>query len=440
MKLVLGKKLSIGLVAILIPFLGNAQEQPESIQLTLEEAIEIALNDNPSVIIAGQEVEKKDYAKKEVLGNLLPTIDAVGQYTYTIKKQSMAFGGQTIEMGVENQWVGGFTASMPIIAPTLWKSINLTNKDMQLSLESARASKIDAVTQVKNAFYAVLLSQDSYEVFKRSYENAISTYEDVKHKYENGIVAEYDMIRSNVRVKSLEPNMIQAENAVNLTKMQLKVLMGVNLDVDIQPIGSLKDYENKMYADYLDRDTNLESNSDLKQFDIQNEMLKQNLGLQKAEFLPYLGLSGAYQWLAMNEDFKITGNDYNAFSNIVVSLQIPIFSGGSRVNKIKQTKVSLSQMQTQREDLVRNLQLAVRNYQDAMNKNIEAAAAAKEGVSEAQKGYEIISKMYDTGMATMLEVNEADLARVNAGLQYNQAIYDYLNSKANLDKVLGTDF
>ena len=440
MKLVLGKKLSIGLMMILISFLGKAQENLTPIELTVEKAIEIALSDNPSVIVAGQEIQKKDYAKKEVLGSLFPKIDAVGQYTYTIKKQVFAFQDQQMEVGTSHQWTGGFSASMPIIAPTLWKSINLTQRDIELAVESSRASKINAVSEVKNAFYGVLLSQDSYDVFKRSYDNAIQNYIDVKHKYENGIVAEYDMIRANVRVKSLEPSMIQAENAVNLSKMQLKVLMGLNMDIDIQPVGKLVDYESRMYGDYLNRDTTLAANSDLKQFDIQNKILKETLGLQKAEFLPSLSLSSVYQWVALNEDFSINKNDYSPYSNLVVSLSVPIFSGGSRINKIKQTKISLAQMKTQREDLVRNLQLATRNYMDAMNKSIEAAAAAKEGVSEAEKGYVIANRMYDTGMGTMLDVNDADLARVNANLQYNQAIYDYLSSKANLEKVLGIEY
>ncbi len=437
MKSVLIKKVCLGWIAVFFFFPGKAQEIP--IQLTLEKAIEITLDANPSIKVANREIEKKNYAKKEVLGGLFPKIDASGQYTHTIKKQVFAFQDMQVEVGTSNQWTGGFTASLPLIAPTLWRSINLTERDVELAIESSRASKIDAVNLVKNAFYTVLLARDSYNVYKRSYDNAKENYENIKHKYENGLVAEYDMIRANVRVKSIEPNMIQAENGVNLSLMQLKVLMGIDIATNINPMGELANYEMGMYGELLRQDTALTDNSDLKQFDIQKKILNENLKLQKAEFLPTLAVTGLYQWVALNEDFSITKNDYSPFSTVGLSLSIPIFSGGSKVNKIKQTKISLAQMEMQRTDLIRNLQLAVRNYADAITKSVEAAAAAKEGVSEAEKGYQIALKMYDTGMGTMLDVNDADLARINAGLQYNQAIFDYLSAKSNLEKVLGRE-
>ena len=71
-----------------------------------------------------------------------------------------------IEVGRDNNWTTGFNASMPLVNATLWKSLSISALDVELSIEQARSSKISIVYQVKNSFYAVLLPNDSYRVFK----------------------------------------------------------------------------------------------------------------------------------------------------------------------------------------------------------------------------------------------------------------------------------
>ena len=86
----------------------------------------------------------------------------------------MDFGGEsnTIEVGSDNQWGAGVNLSLPLVAPALWKSMQLTEIDIQLASEAARASKITLINSVKNAYYALLMAQDSYYVLKASYDNA----------------------------------------------------------------------------------------------------------------------------------------------------------------------------------------------------------------------------------------------------------------------------
>lgn len=152
-----------------------------------------------------------------------------------------------IEVGRDNNWNLGFNASMPIVNAALWKSLSISAVDVELAIEQARSSKIAMVNQVKKGYYGVLLANDSYRVFKESYDNAMENYLDIKHKFEQGTVAEYDLIRANVTVKNSEPNMLQAENALVLAKWQLKALLGMDLDINIECEGQLTDFE-KIYS------------------------------------------------------------------------------------------------------------------------------------------------------------------------------------------------
>lgn len=489
-RLVVNKKV-ICAVCLILPSLAfrmQAQEQP--LVLTLDQALEIAMSENPTVRVAEQEIEKKKYAKKGSYAALFPQINFSADYSRTLKKQVMYMDGDAfdigsmlgpvtepiikgadktiadmvpgykpgtlqdnidantpppvvssgdggISVGRDNNWSLGFNASMPLINASLWQSLKISGQDVELAIEQARSSKIDMTNQVKQSYYSVMLANDSYRVFKESYDNAMENYLDIKKKYDQGLVAEYDLIRADVSVKNLEPNMLQAENAVVLAKWQLKALLGVDLEMPIECVGMLSDYESELFGDYLAIDTTLANNTSLRQLDIQYDQLRTNLKLQKYDYLPTLSLSALYNWSSMNNDFKFKNYQWNPYSTIGLSLSIPIFSGGSKLQKINQTKVTMSQMGLQREDLQRNLQLATKQYIDNMNTCLKRYDAAQKGVSQAERGQMIAQKRYDTGAGTLLELNDAELALTQSKLNFNQAIYDYMVSKAELDKIIG---
>nr|WP_308596015.1 TolC family protein [uncultured Parabacteroides sp.] len=456
MKLFLMTKKMIWIVIALLPSLPfpSAKAQ-DTLVLDIGKALEIALSENPTVKVANKEIQKKKYAQKGSYAALFPQVSFAADYNRTLKKQVMYMDGfdmgsteipgmedmpnmdEGIEVGRDNNWNLGFNASMPIVNATLWKSLSISAVDVELAIEQARSSKIAMVNQVKKGYYGVLLASDSYRVFKESYDNAMENYLDIKRKFEQGIVAEYDLIRANVTVKNSEPNMLQAENALVLAKWQLKALLGMDLDINIECKGQLTDFEKDLFGDFLSTDTTLANNTDLKQMDLQAKQLENTLTMQKFDYLPTLSLTGLYQWTAMNNDFKFKDYRWNPYSMVGVSLSIPIFSGGSKFYKIKQTRNSLEQLNLQREDTQRNLQLAIKQYIDNMNTCVKRFDASQKGVEQAERGYMISQKRYDTGAGTLLEMNDSELALTQAKLNFNQAIYDYMVAKADLEKVLG---
>lgn len=443
-------------VMIILPSLAFAPvKAQDTLVLDMEKALEIALSENPTIKVANKEIQKKQYAQKGSYASLFPQISFGADYNRTLKKQVMYMDGfdmgsteipgmenmpsmdEGIEVGRDNNWSLGFNASMPIVNASLWKSLSISAVDVEMAVEQARSSKIAMVNQVKKSYYGVLLANDSYRVFKDSYDNAMENYLDIKRKFEQGTVAEYDLIRANVTVKNSEPNMLQAENALVLAKWQLKALLGMDLDMNIQCEGQLSDFESNLFGDYLSTDTTLDNNTDLKQMDLQAKQLEKTMTMQKFDYLPTLSLTSMYQWTAMNNDFKFKNYMWNPYSMIGVSLSVPIFSGGSKFYKIKQTKNSIEQLNLQREDTQRNLQLAIKQYIDNMNTCVKRFDASQKGVEQAERGYMISQKRYDTGAGTLLEMNDSELALTQARLNFNQAIYDYMVAKADLEKVLG---
>ena len=453
----------------------QSQSQPDQLlTLDLKTAVGIALNENPTIKIADMEIEKKDYSKKETIAGLFPRIDAAASYSRTIERQTMymdseAFdigamfapiyntigqlhpgfqppqtggssssSGETgMKVGTDNTYSLGFSASLPIIAPQLWKSVQMSSADIEQAVEAARSSRLSMVNQVEKAYYNLLLAQNSYDVIKMSYDNAKLNATDYKNKFEQGTASEYDVLRAEVQVRNLEPSLLQSENGVKLSKLQLKVLMGIDMSVEIEAADKLEDYEASMYEETLNIDTSLEQNTDLRQLDLQTAYLKKAVDVQRMAWFPTLSATANYNWISMSYGGMFDDFRWSPYSTVGLSLSLPIFQGGSRHFKIKQAKSNVLQLGLQRVSLKNTLSMQVQMSMDNIQKSIKQIASNKEGVRQAEKAYAIMQKSFEIGSATFIELNDADLALTNSRLSSNQAIYDFLAAKSELQLLLG---
>lgn len=433
-------------VLLISLILGGYTSAQDTLSLSLQQCIEIALDESPTIKIAEKEIERTDYANKEKMAGLFPAINASGAYTRTLKKQKLFFdipgmpsNPDGIEVGQDNSFAGVLSASMPIVSPTLWASLRMNEIDASLALESARSSKISLINSVTKAFYGVLLTQDSYKVFERTYQSSAENAKIIYNKYQQGAVSEFEWIRADVQLRNALTNLLSSESAVNMSKLQLKMLMGIGMQTAIQPQGKLADYESIVFEETLHLSSSaLDNNSDLNQFDIKAQQLKQSLEIQKTTWLPSLSANFNYQYMAMPND-DVAFKDYYWFptSSAGLTLSIPIFQGGAKHYKSKQLQVQMKTLEDQRENLKRSIELQAITFTDNMIKAIEKMESGKKALSQAEKALTISQKMYDVGVGTYLDITNAELGYVQAGLSYNQSIYDFMSAKADLEKILG---
>ena len=426
------------MVALALCSLGATAQ--ETLRLTLDKAIEIALSDNPTIEVADQTVELKRIADKETVMGLLPEASLSGAYTRTIKKQTMVMNGMKFQVGIPNQYQGGLTVSLPVFAPTLYKSMKLTKTDVELAVEQARASKQDLVNQVTKAFFQMLLAQDSHTVLEKSYAQAEANFNIVKAKYEQGKVSEYDKISAEVQMRNLQPSVISARNAVELSRLQLVVLMNIDPDMAFELDDNLADYEETVFAGVLTADsTSLNNNSTLIQMDMNTRMLQQTLSLNKQNFAPMVALQFNYMYTCMADNFKFKDYEWNPYSNVSLSVSIPLFKY-SNFSAVKKTNVQISQLMKNRDYTARQLEMQQQSYLNSMAASAEQVSSNKEAITQAQKGRDIAEKLYEVGRGTVLELNSAEVALTQARLTYVQSIYDYLTAKADLDKLQGKEY
>ena len=352
-----------------------------------------------------------------------------------------SLGGGGIEVGRWNSYSAGVTAAMPIINAQLWKSIKLSGMDVELAVEKARSSRLDMVTQVKQAYYAVLLAKEALDVYKEVYDNAVRNYEQTRLRYNAQKASELDFTRAKSTVASAIPNVYNAESSVILALWQLKAVMGVDLDQNIDVAGSLGDYASEMtYDQSLGEDISLEYNTTMRQLAIQAEQLAMNIKIQKLAYAPTLSANFAFMETAMTNDFKFSNYRWTPYSYVGLSLNIPVFSGGKRLNAVRQAKVQANQLGIQMDDTERQLKIGIRQYLNTMETQIKSFSAAEEAVNTAAKAYGIAEKSYNVGRSTITELNDAQLALTQARLGVSQTVYEFVVAKSNLEKIMGYDF
>ncbi|MBR5821103.1 MAG: TolC family protein, partial [Alistipes sp.] len=376
--------------------------------------------------------------KKGTYAALWPEISASATYQRYVKKQTFHIMDQTMEVGTTNNATVGIQAAMPLVNVQLWKSLKLSAMDVELAVEQARSSRIDMVEQVSKAFYQVLMAKDAYNVYKRVYDNAVENHKIVEKKYSVGAVSEYDFIRSQVTIANAEPNLLNAENSIVLALWQMKALLGMDLELDIDCEGSLADFEARMVSVYQ-AEGDMTNNTTLRQLEIQEKMLEQTLKVQRAANLPSLALSANYTYTAMDETLKVQHYRWNPYSVIGVSLNVPIFAGGKRRADINQAKLNLDNLELQRENIERQLRTALMQYQCNLQTNVKEYHASSENISQAKRGYEIAVKRYEIGGGTLVDVDNSQLAYTQAELSRSSAIYNYLINSVEIDKLIGAN-
>lgn len=434
--------------------------------LTLDQCIAIALSENPTIQVADMEIKRVDYSRGETLSQLLPQVNLGANYSRMLAKQVMymnmdGFGGgaggsddensnsetQTrkgagnengIKMGLDNSYQIGFSAAVPLIAPQLWKSMKLSDSQILQSVEQARASRLDLVNQVKDAYYTLMLATDSRAVVQESYDMAALTHETYRKQFEAGAASDYDVLRTSVAMKNIEPELMQADIAIKQARLQLLVLMGLDASTPIEVSGRLSDYEKNMFDEAMLLERDYSQNSTLVQNTLQTRMLRDALDVQRMAWFPTISASINYYWNSNSNGSPFKNFRWSNSSTFGLSLSMPIFTGGARLSRQRQAKVQLLESELQRENIERSVSMQLDLAIDNIRQNVRQITSTSESVAEAERAHDIMERSFAIGAASYLDLRDSELALTRSRLAYYQSIYNYLVANSQLELLRGT--
>ncbi|MBZ0199938.1 MAG: TolC family protein [Ignavibacteriaceae bacterium] len=439
-------KISLILLLLILPMNVKAQSNETPIVLTLDKAIDIALNKNYDIQLAQYDKLEADAQITEAYAGAYPDIKFNGQYTRNLKPQVLFLPPntpfnpgpttQTLSLGADNSYNIGASLSQTIYDPRLGTAITIAKKYNQYSELNSESTEDYVRADVKNAFYGVLLSRKLVDVNEQSYEVAKANYKNTTLLYQQGVSSEYDLLRSQVQLANVEPALIEAKNNYELSKNNLKNLLAIDLATPILVEGNFE--VDKISDALLLKSDNIlsERNPMLQSLAVQKEILDENIDIEKAAYLPTLKAFGNYNWQAEDNTFKF--KDYNWANTITVGLTLSynIFDGFERKAKIEQAEIDAKRLDVQKIQAEEGLKISLLQSKLKMNEALERINAQKQSVNQAEKALSIAQNRYSNGVGTQLEILDTQNSLTQTRINYERAVYDFLIAETEWERIL----
>lgn len=400
--------------------------------LTVEQAIATAFANSPEIRIAAEQVRKAGGALDEAVAGFRPNLSAGGTHVRQGPKTSVTLPGMgSVEIVPGEQT--SFTASLsaPIDAfgrlPRVKSVAGGALRIEQLKLQDT-AEKL--ILDVKTAFYNLLRAQGQEEVARAAVDAATQRLANTEARFRAGTVAKFDVTRAEVEVANLTQRLIEAGAAVETARAALNRQMGIDPDTPISVIGPdisippPEDPRPELVDEALKRRPILEAAR------AGVELGESSVRLERMGRKPFLSATGLYNYDVNTSGFSGANESWRA----ILDLRIPIWDGGITSARVEQAAAQAAAAR----DAVRQAELAValevRTAALDLQQAAKRAATTQKNVELAEEALRLANVRYEAGLATLVEVTDAESSLTQARVNLVNAKYDYATALARLQR------
>jgi|TARA_R100000479_G_scaffold28896_2_gene11478 outer membrane protein TolC len=421
----------------------NTTAQQE-VNLSLEEALALAKNGNIDISISNAQVDAANYAVKEAKGSVLPKLSADASYNRNIDRQVIflpeAFGmaGSATELGFDNDYRASLNLSLPIFSKANKSLQKIAQSQLLLQQETGRGIEQVVVSDIKNAYFTVLLLQEVVAVQQNRLANVLKIQTDIEKRLKQGQVTEYDLTAAQVQVATAQANLLEAQSNILPATNTLKLLIGIDTTIKLNLTAPLEIVENELLRSEALNEM-LNNNSQLKQLELEAQISENQLEATSAAYYPTLNAIGNYSYLAQADDFDISEYDWVQTSLVGLQLQIPIFNGNITKNRVAQAKIAKDITLERQQFAETQLSMQYNELRQNLQFSMERTEVQKTNMKLSEKALQLAQKRYQFGAGTFLEVNDAELTYTQARLNWLQAVSDYKTTFYNYQLLLGND-
>jgi outer membrane protein TolC len=404
------------------------------------------LERNKDLTTARLDIDKADARVNEAWGYALPSVDLSANYTRSLERPvfflpDFANSGSNktvpVKIGTEHSWGLTLSARQTVFNSTVIIGVGAAHVYSDVARELYRSKKLETISNVRKAFYGVLVASEARDLMRANLKNAGENLANVRTLSKQGLVSEYDELRASVGVENLRPEVIRAENGHALAIDALKSAMGIDPTEEIVVQGALQfqPVPEDRVATALDQVK--ETNAGLKALRLQIDVNQAFLNVERSNYLPTVSAFGNLQYQAAKNTFGVSTNDFFRSSQVGLNLTFSLFQGLQTNARVDQAKVEVRKTEEQVANLENNLRTAAHSLVLQLRQAQQRIEAQGKTVEQAERGYRIATTRFLSGAGTQLEVNDAQLALTQAKVNRIQAVYDYLVASADFDNTLG---
>lgn len=413
--------------------------------LTLEDSVRLALSQNPYHLASEERVDAAYSKLREAASGFLPSLNAQGLHTLDEKVFELEFPSfvpgeppQRVKIDFTRDYQFSMSLSLPLFTGgRLTSGFKQAKYNLESTKEAVRQSKHLTVFNTKRAFYGYLLAKEFVSVAEEAERVAKGNLDNVKNMYEVGMASKMDLLRSEVRLTNMQPQIIEARNNLRIAELNLKTLLGLDLSQPVEVKGTLT-YE--PYDPSLEEcvANALGNRPEVKQLDFQRRMVGETLKLSRAGYLPNVAISGTYNFWADKLNFQ--KNTWSSFYTVNLVLTVPIFNGFRESAQIAQSKAMIKEVELNQKALRDAVEFEVRQAVLLLKEAKESLLSQEKNIEQAKESLRITQLNFKEGMATTLDVISAEAAYNQAQTNYSQALYSYVVAVAELDRAMGVGY
>jgi outer membrane protein len=432
----------VSFLAVLAASLFGAQEPPAKVTVTLDEAIAMALRQNPFHMAVQEKVAQARAQVRQAASGFLPSLNAQGTNTLDEKLFVLEFPSftpgeppQRFSIDFTKDYQMALSFSLPLYTGgRLTAGYKQANYGLEASREAVRLSEQETVFQVKQAFFGYLLAREFATVADESVGLAERFRDNVKNLYDVGMASKFELLIADVQVTNLKPAAIKAKNGIEVAALSLKTVLGVPLDTPLEVRGELASPPLDPVTEAMVEEAQAQR-PEIRQLDYQRMMAGEMLKMARGAALPSLAIGGIYNLWSDKLNFQKAA--WQNYYTISLSLSIPLFNGFDTLAKIGQSKAAIREIEWNRKGLAEMISLEVKQAVLNRNQARETLLSQEKNVEQAREAVRIAELNYGEGLATNLDVLTAQVGLRQASTNYSQALYDCVISDAQLEKAIG---
>lgn len=414
--------------------------------LSLQEALTLASASNPEIRASQLETDKAHQQRVIARSLFLPTVNASALASHYFDLPPFFGFGQTGEdgkvpygrFGGKDQLSGLLSAVQPLYNPQAFPSLQRSRLQEQDSRVALQGKQVEILSSIQQTYLKILVLNERIKLQKESISRNQRVLQDSKSLFLQGKGLRVDTLRAYTAVKNLEPDLARLSYAVQTTKLQLKAQIGVDSLEDLILTDSLVvpnpgplPAEEDVYAEA--KNNNPYYQSLVLQEQISAQQVRITSGVRK----PTLSAVAQYQVQTQTNRFDYGNAYYPSSSFVGLQLSVPLFTGLGNQARVKQAAASRDQsalaLQNAYKQLRAQVHEALSGSHEAMLR-LDNTAVVKQ---TAELSYTIVQYRYKKGIASRLELTDAELALSTAQSNYLEAVYDYLSARIVLNRLMG---
>ena len=436
----LKKYLSLTILFLFNTYFLSAQ-QTDSLPVlqtaTLKNCIQYAIQHNPDIQNAQINEQVTEAQIQNKLADWYPQINFTYNLQHNFQLPTFNFNGNLSHSGTYNTSGANLALTQNIFNRDVLLA-SRTSQDVHLSAaENTEAQKINLAASVSKAFYDLILTEQQLKVTEEDIVRIQQSLKDAYYQYQAGIVDKTDYKRATISLNNAKAQKKFGDENLKAKYAYLKELMGYPDDKTFDLEYDTTQMENQVLIDTT-QTVDYNNRIEIQQLQTQEKLQQYNLQYYKWSFLPNVYAFGNYNLNYLNNKFsKLYSQSYpNSFAGITLAL--PIFQGGKRLQEIRQAQLQLTQAANDIRSYEHRVNTEYQNAMSAYKSNLYNFYSLKENLSLATEVYDVIQLQYRSGVKAYLDVITAESDLRTAQINYYNALYQVLSSKIDVMKSLGT--